>query len=163
MRIEEGAPGGSRQILTWKIGDRLFGMDIGHCREVDKDKKIVAVPHSRKEVAGIVNLRGDVVTVIDLRVLLGDSKPVVADEEMAGDGATSVIIRLKCRNQHVALRADSIYDVINVTRDQFEGTPAHLSEIEARYIQSVAVTAKGLVVILNPDEILRGSSNDGNR
>ncbi len=152
MKIDDSAIVGGRQILTWKIGERLFGMDIGHCREVDKDKVIVAVPHSRKEIAGIVNLRGDVVTVIDLRVLLGGE---VLRED---DDGKSVIIRLKCRNQHVALKADSIYDVLSVTNDQFEGTPAHLSEIEARYIQSVAMTPKGLVVILNPDEILRGAS-----
>ncbi len=152
MKIDDSAIVGGRQILTWKIGERLFGMDIGHCREVDKDKVIVAVPHSRREIAGIVNLRGDVVTVIDLRVLLGGE---VLRED---DDGKSVIIRLKCRNQHVALKADSIYDVLSVTNDQFEGTPAHLSEIEARYIQSVAMTPKGLVVILNPDEILRGAS-----
>ncbi|HPH02126.1 MAG TPA: chemotaxis protein CheW [Spirochaetota bacterium] len=152
MKIDDSTIVGGRQILTWKIGERLFGMDIGHCREVDKDKVIVAVPHSRKEIAGIVNLRGDVVTVIDLRVLLGGEAAKAADDQM------SVIIRLKCRNQHVALKADSIYDVLSVTNDQFEGTPAHLSEIEARYIQSVAMTPKGLVVILNPDEILRGAS-----
>lgn len=152
MKIDDSAIVGGRQILTWKIGERLFGMDIRHCREVDKDKVIVAVPHSRREIAGIVNLRGDVVTVIDLRVLLGGE---VLRED---DDGKSVIIRLKCRNQHVALKADSIYDVLSVTNDQFEGTPAHLSEIEARYIQSVAMTPKGLVVILNPDEILRGAS-----
>jgi purine-binding chemotaxis protein CheW len=152
MKNDKAAIMGERQILTWKIGERLFGMDIGHCREVDKDKMIVAVPHSRKEIAGIVNLRGDVVTVIDLRVLLGGT---VLREDESGK---SVIIRLKCRTQHVALKADSIYDVLSVTEDLFEGTPAHLSEIEARYIQSVAMTTKGLVVILNPDEILKGAA-----
>lgn len=159
MKIDDSAVRGERQILTWKIGERIFGMDIGHCREVEKDKDIVAVPHSRKEIAGIVNLRGEVVTVIDLKVLLGGE---TAEEESAQDAnlpeKKSVIIRLKCRNNHVALKADSIYDVLSVTDEQFEGTPAHLSEIEARYIQSVAMTNKGLVVILNPDEIMRGAS-----
>ena len=136
-----------QQILTWSVGDRLFGIDIAHCREVDKNKNIVHVPHARKQVAGIVNLRGDVVTVIDLRVLLGHEA-----NENAGANA---IIRLKSKNSHVAIKADAIYDVITVTAEQVEGTPAHLNESEIRFIQSVAMTDKVLVVILNPDEILK--------
>ena len=136
-----------QQILTWSVGDRLFGIDIAHCREVDKNKDIVAVPHAKEQIAGIVNLRGDVVTVIDLRVLLGHEK--------RSDEAGNVIIRLKSKTTQIAVKADAIFDVITVSEEQIEGTPAHLSENEVRFISSVAMTEKGLVVILNPDEILK--------
>jgi len=136
-----------QQILTWLIEDRLFGIDIAHCREVDKDKEIVTVPHAKEQIAGIVNLRGDVVTVIDLRVLLGHDKR----ENDSGN----VIIRLKSKTAHIAVKADAISDVINIAGGQIEGTPAHLSENEIRFISSVAMTEKGLAVILNPDEILK--------
>lgn len=135
------------QVLSWTLGGKLFGIDIVNCREVDKDKKVLQVPHSADHIAGIVNLRGDVVTVIDLRKLLG--------YEPAGEKNKNVIIRLKCRGVHVAVMADAIHDVIPVRKDQYETTPANLSEQEERYIQAVAMTDKGLVVILNPDEILK--------
>ena len=137
---------GKRQILAWGSGERLFGVDIKYCREVDKNKEIVHVPHARKQIAGIVNLRGDVVTVIDLGVLLGHEKKTVS-----GD---NVIIRLRSRTGHIALLAEYIHDVVAVAPDQLESIPAHLGENEVRFIQAVAMTTRGLVVILDPDEIL---------
>lgn len=136
----------TRQVLAWKIGDRLFGMDIIHCRDVEKDRKIVPVPHAKAIIAGIVNLRGDVVTVIDLKILLG-GKP-------SGEMDKYVLVRLKSKTQHIAIKADAISDVITIREDQVEAPPAHLSETEIRYISAVAVTDRGLLVILNPDEIL---------
>lgn len=136
-----------RQILAWGIGERLFGVDIKYCREVDKNKDIVHVPHARKQIAGIVNLRGDVVTVVDLGILLGHEQKAATRQ--------NVIIRLRSRTGHIALRADYIHDVVAVAPDQLEDIPAHLGENEVKFIQAVAMTARGLVVILDPDEILK--------
>jgi purine-binding chemotaxis protein CheW len=61
------------QILTWYIGKQLFGMELASCREVVQDRHITTVPYAKENVAGIVNLRGDVVTVLDLGVMLGYS------------------------------------------------------------------------------------------
>lgn len=135
------------QVLTWKAGNFLFGMNIAFCREVEKDKAIVPVPHAAEHLAGIVNLRGEVVTVIDLAVLLGHGR--------CARGERHVIIRLKSRGQHVALMADTISDVIRPAADALEPPPAHLSETELRYITAVSLTDKGLVLVLDPTEILK--------
>lgn len=134
------------QILTWSVDNQLFGTDISQCREVVKNRRVTKVPHAADKIAGIVNLRGEVVTVLELRKLLGYS---------AQKNETDyVIIRLKTGGQQVAIKADMVYDVIDIDRSRFEPPPSNMSEIETRFISSVVVTDKGLVIILNPEEIV---------
>lgn len=151
------------QILTWLIGGQMFGMELGACREVVQDRLITNVPYAQQNVAGIVNLRGDVVTVLDLSVLLGYDKierkkaiPGKESEEV-GEEDAYVIIRVKSDYQQVALKADRIYDIIEIERKKLEPPPAHLSELETRFINGVAMTERGLVVLLNQEELLAAS------
>lgn len=144
------------QILTWLIGEQMFGMELGACREVVQDRQITDVPYAKENVAGIVNLRGDVVTVLDLAVLLGyDRKQENSDDSMEdGEEARCVIIRVKSDISQVALKADRIYDIIEIDRKKLEPPPAHLNELETRYVMGVAMTEKGLVVLLDQHELL---------
>lgn len=137
------------QILSWKIGEQLFGMELPRCREVVQDRLITNVPYSPDNVAGIVNLRGEVVTVLDLSVMLGYESNVLDNQY--------VLIRLKDETQHVAMKADQIYDILEIDKNQLEPAPAHLNELETRFIQGVAMTDRGLVVLLDADELLKGN------
>jgi len=145
------------QILTWLIGKQLFGMELAACREVVQDRRITTVPYAKENVAGIVNLRGDVVTVLDLGVMLGYNK-TDDKEKTAGDQTdTNVIIRLKSDTQQVALKADAIYDIMEIESKSIEPSPAHLNELETRFIDGIAMMEKGLVVILNSSELMKAS------
>lgn len=135
------------QILTWFIGKQLFGMELSQCREVVQDRIITRVPYANQNVAGIVNLRGEVVTVLDLSLMLGYESDV-KDEKY-------VVVRIKSDTEHVAVKADTIYDILEVEYGSMESAPAHLNEMETRYIRGVAMTDKGLVVVLNADELLK--------
>jgi len=146
-KLQEGL---RQQILTWTLGEQYFGMHIDRCREVVRDRQVTKVPYAKDYVAGIVNLRGEVVTVLDLSIMLGYKK----DNEVKD---AYVIIRLKSDTKHVSIKADNISDVLEIDESKIEPTPAHLNEMETRYISSVAMTEKGLVIILNADEILKAS------
>lgn len=137
------------QVLTWLIGQQMFGMKLGDCREVVRDRSITRVPYAGENVAGIVNLRGDVVTVLDLATMLGYEPE---------EGLNKfVIIRLKSNGTQVALKADRIYDVIDIEEGKIEPAPAHLNEMETKYIDGVAMTDKGLIVIVKANELLKAS------
>ncbi len=141
------------QILTWLIGKQLFGMELASCREVVQDRHITTVPYAKENVAGIVNLRGDVVTVLDLGMMLGYAERKTEKKE----DDTHVIIRLKSDTQQVALKADAIYDIMEVESKSLESAPAHLNELETKYIDGIAMMEKGLVVILNAEELMKSS------
>ena len=96
------------QLLTWTIGGQIYGADINYCLEVQKDVSIVQVPHSKNYISGIVNLRGDVVTVLDLLVLLNQKEKASREK--------CVIIRFNNSEKQVAIKADAISDVIELPK-----------------------------------------------
>jgi purine-binding chemotaxis protein CheW len=133
------------QVLTWSVDGKLFGMDVHDCREIVRGKKITNVPHAPETILGIVNLRGEVVTVLDLSRLLG--------YKSSGQNEKPVLIRLKSGNQQISIKADIVYDVIDAKESEFEPPPSNLTDLESRFITSVLLIDKGLAVILNSREI----------
>lgn len=134
------------QVLTWQIGQQTFGMDLSMCREVASLPGIRKVPHSQPYLAGIANLRGEVVTVIDLRVLLG--------YEDHTSKAADTIVRLRHERHNLSILADSISDVIELAEGAIDTKPAGLNERESRFIQGIARAGAQVVVVLSAREIL---------
>ena len=135
------------QILTCQIGEYLFGMDVQGCRETNKNVPIAEVPLARDYIAGIVNLRGDVATVLNLHVLLGfDIKNKDKDEY--------VIIRLRSDKKHIAIKADRVIDVFDIDTRNLEPIPSHLDDIETGYLSAAIKTDQDLVLIIDTESIL---------
>jgi purine-binding chemotaxis protein CheW len=133
------------QLLTWKVNEQLYAADIKYCHEVQTGKVVIDVPHAKEYVAGIVNLRGDVVTVIDLFTLMGQESQNKSDK--------FVLIRLKLNDKQIAVKADNISDVIELPTDKLEPANMHLSENELKYIPYIAYSSGGLIMILNVEEL----------
>lgn len=133
------------KILSWNIDNHTFGVDVDYCFEVQNEKKVVEVPYAREYVAGIVNLRGDIVTVIDLFVLM--------KQRESPDISKKVIIRLKKNDSQIAVLADSVSEVIEISKENLESAEAHLSENELKYIPNIARIGNKLILILNVQEL----------
>lgn len=143
-----------REVLTWKIDGRLYGIDAINCNDVEKKKNILSVPLAKDHIVGIVNVRGDVVTVINLRVLMG----YTADSDEHGKEqvvANKVLVRLASKTASVAILADSADDVVSISDDDIEAIPAHLSDQELKFIDSVVMKDDKLIIILDAEEILK--------
>ncbi len=136
------------QVMTWLLRDQRFGIELTACREVAARSGVRRVPHAPASVAGIMNLRGEVLTLLDLRVLLG--------YEGAASTQGEAIVRLKDDRHSVALMADAISDVIQVAESALETRPAGLTEAEDKYIRAITSTSSGVVVILNVEQLLSG-------
>jgi purine-binding chemotaxis protein CheW len=138
----------NHEFLTWYVGDQIYGLELNRCKEVEKNLHLTPVPNARPYIAGIVNLRGDVVTVIDLRQLL--RKQTIDRPERLQ------IIRLKSAGTQVAVIAEKIDDILSIPEEDLEPAGAHMEEQEAYYIQYVAITKKGPILILNSERLLTG-------
>lgn len=135
------------QILTWIDANTRFGIPLTDCREVSKDLKITHVPHSKDFIAGIVNMRGDTVTVIDLAKLLNYHK--------SNTQLYSSVIRIKSTGSPIGLIAEKIDDILELEEESIQDASRQLGEEEAKYIQKVALTPMGLVLIVNTETILQ--------
>ncbi len=105
----------SAQLATFWLDGDLFGVEVEHVQEVLRSQGITRVPLAPPAVAGLINLRGQVVTAIELRERLG-RKP-------RPEGQEAVVIVVRLHGEAVSLLVDSIADVVDVDLRDFEAPP----------------------------------------
>ncbi len=134
----------SGQFVTFRLDDHLAGVDILKVREVNRVLEITPVQHAPSYVRGLVNLRGQTVTIFDLGVRLGLSPRSITE--------TSHNVILK--REDVGLLVDRIGDVEEADEAKIEPPPANLEGIGAEFVECVVRLEQELVLILSPDRIL---------
>ncbi len=105
----------SGQLATFRLDGDLYGVEVEHVQEVLKSQGLTRVPLAPPAVAGLINLRGQVVTAIELRERLG--RP----PRPAGHDAVVIVVRL--HGEAVSLLVDSIADVVDIDAADFEAPP----------------------------------------
>ncbi len=140
---------GSRLMLvsTLKVGGALFGLDTARIQEVVRVGDITPVRGAASYIVGILNLRGRIVTVIDLGLRLGLSSVEI--------GPASRIAIIDWHGEPVGLLVDLVADVIEVDRDNLEPASSNLRKVDARYIQGVSQAEGRLTTLLNVESILQ--------
>ena len=134
------------ELATFYIGDGMCGMDILRIQEINKHLKMTKVPQAQEYVTGILNLRGEIVTVIDLGIKLGLSSTRISEK------TRNVIVNSK--DEHVGLLVDSIADVVRADTDKIESAPANIGGVKGKYFEGVFKTEKSLIGILDVEEVL---------
>jgi purine-binding chemotaxis protein CheW len=134
------------ELATFYVGDLLVGADIRQVEEINRQMDVTPLPHVPSFVLGVVNLRGNVVTVVDLRTILG----VKASD--TGRRSHNVIIRFE--GERIGLAVDRIADVVHAPVDAIDTLPANFDSIDARFLQGVYAMENELLLILDVQEAL---------
>ncbi|WP_370326407.1 chemotaxis protein CheW [Euzebya sp.] len=137
-------PAGARQLCTFSIDSLFLGVDVLDVQEVIRQHEMTRVPLAPAAVSGLINLRGQIVTAIDLRNRLGLPPKVVNGPE---DMPLNVVVRTA--DGAVSLLVDEISDVIEVGEDRLEPTPPTLSAAGAELIDGVYKLDGQLLLVLN--------------
>jgi len=138
------------EFTTFYVGDLLLGIDIQQAEEINRQLNVTPVPHTPDNVRGVVNLRGEVVTVIDLRKTLGLQPTVI------GANTRNVIIR--SRHERIGLLVDRIADVARANSCDIEPPPSNVNGIDGKFFTGVYKLESELVVILDVETVLAGES-----
>lgn len=149
---------------TFTLDRRLFGQTIPMIREIIKSCAITPVPHAPPHVRGLINLRGQVVTILDLAVRLGmprretddDSHILIlkTDAELASMQSRGEGRGLQTSADVVGFLVDSIGDVVEADDARIEPPSANVTEAEGRFLSGVIQTESGLLVLLNIRSVL---------
>ena len=108
-------PATGGQLATFRLDGDLYGVEVDHVQEVLRSQGLTRVPPTPPAVAGLINLRGQVVTAIELRQRLGrPPRP---------EGTDAVVIVVRLHGEAVSLLVDSIADVVDVDPADFEAPP----------------------------------------
>jgi purine-binding chemotaxis protein CheW len=139
-------------LLTCKLADEVFALDIAKVREVLDFADITRVPRMPEFMRGVINLRGSVVPVVDLRVRFGmprTEKKVdtcVIITEVTLDGAVTVLGAL----------ADSVQEVLDLDPDHIEPPPRIGSRLHTEFITGMGKQGERFIIILDIDKIFSG-------
>ena len=134
------------EYATFYVGDVLLGIPIQEVQEINRNLDLTVVPHGPAAVRGVMNLRGEVVTVIDLRVVFGLSPGEVT--------RSSRNIVLTSGDEQISLLVDRIADVVIAKEDTMESPPGNLSGIEDRFFSGVHRLENELLLIVDVEEVL---------
>src|ERR1700722_8752584 len=139
----------SHQFCTFYLDKIMFGVDLEKVQEVIRYLEITEIPLAPRVVSGLMNLRGQIITGIDLRRRLG-----MADRA-EGDSPMNVVIRNA--DGAVSLQVDEIGDVVEVTEDSFERPPETLQGKVREVILGVHKLEKSLMHVLDTEKVCETS------
>jgi purine-binding chemotaxis protein CheW len=147
------SPAGQTTLLaTFFVRDALCALDAAGVQEVIRLGPVTPVPHAPEEVLGIINLRGKIVTVVDLSLRLGFAKAVA--------GGDSRIFILEDRNEFIGLLVDRMDEVVEVERDQWQPPPANVNWGQARFFLGVCRARGRVITLLDAGQILKQRNDD---
>ena len=135
------------EFSTFYVGGALCGINILNIQEINKHFEITKVPQAPEYIEGILNLRGRIVTIIDLGKKLGLA-PVTKNKDNRN-------IIVNSEDEHIGLLIDSISDVVSAKKDSIESSPSNIGGAKGKYFKGVLKTEKHLIGILDIDEVLK--------
>jgi purine-binding chemotaxis protein CheW len=141
----ESSAGTSNDFVTFEIGQQLFGVPIDDVQDVFKPQRLTPVPLSHPDVAGVLNLRGRIVTMIDCRQHLGLGRT-------SYDGMMAVGVERA--GESYGLLIDKIGDVLSPDAASFEANPVNLDPRWRAVSKGVFRLEKRLLIVLNIATIL---------
>lgn len=144
---------GPLQMACFYVGSALCGIDIGVIQEMNRQMEMTRVPQAASYVLGIMNLRGRIVTIIDLGRKLGLTPSKTTED--------SRVIIVNSRDENIGLLVDRVTDVITTKWEAIEPTPANIKGLKGKYFQGVFQTPKDLVAILDMEEVLADDEHGG--
>lgn len=130
------------QLCTFVVGDLYLGIDVQRVQEVLRQQVVTAVPLAPREIRGLINLRGQIVTAIDLRSRLGLP---------AQDGAAPMNVILRSDDAPVSLLVDEIHDVVDVQDKAIEQPPSTLDAEKRKLVSGVIQLKERLLMVLRPE------------
>lgn len=134
------------QLCTFTVGDLFFGVEVTKIQEVLRAQPMTRIPLSPRMVRGLINLRGQIVTAVDLRACLGFAPRV--------DGEPPMNVVVRGTDGCVSLLVDTIGDVIEVDDGAFEPPPSTMRAAHRHMIGSVCKLPRQLLLVLIPERAL---------
>jgi purine-binding chemotaxis protein CheW len=136
------------QVVSFQLGNEAYGVDISQVQEIIRLVAITRVPRAPGFIEGVINLRGQLVPVIDLRARLG--------MPAADRGKHTRIVVTESGSKRVGIIVDSVSEVASIPIEQVEQTPEMISGAGTEYITGVAKAGERLIILLDLTMVIGG-------
>lgn len=139
------------QWATFKLADELYGINVMQVKEVLRLTEIAPVPGAAPYILGIINLRGNVITVVDTRTLFGLQRTENSDD--------SRIIVIELDDQVIGMLVDSVAEVIYLRQSEVERAPNVGTDESTKFIQGVSYHNDELIILLDLNRMIEEESS----
>ncbi|GAB6098125.1 chemotaxis protein CheW [Halanaerocella petrolearia] len=136
----------TEQMIVFDIGKEKFGIKITRIHEIIRMKEITELPDASEYFAGIINLRGDIISVIDLQRRFGIKEAEVTDD-------TRIIV-VGYEGQDVGLIVDAVSEVVHIDKEEIDDPPQSMVSIKNDYLTGIAKVEEDMINILDLDNLL---------
>lgn len=134
------------QFLTFHLGEELYAVDILRVQEIKGYTAVTRIPNMPAHIKGVLNLRGTIVPIIELRTKFGMTTIDYT--------AFTVIIVVVIRDKVMGLVVDSVSDVLDIERKDIQPSPQFGSKIDVNFINGIGKSGEKLVALLDIDRLL---------
>ena len=134
------------QFLTFTLGTEEYGVEILKVQEIKGYSAITPIPNTPAYVKGVMNLRGAIIPIVDLRAKLAMAETTY--------NQFTVIIVVRVGAKTVGVVVDAVSDVLNIPTKDIQPTPDFGAQVDARFISGLAKASERLVVLLDIDKVL---------
>lgn len=147
MSTESKSDADALLVMSFNLGEAVFGIDARQIQEVARVGGITAVRHAPPDVVGIRNLRGHIVTVMDLRTRLGLGSVAISPE--------SRVLIVEAQGEPIGLLVDRVADTINVDAAAIQPAPSNVNGVQGRNLRGVCRGGGRLVALLELATVLQ--------
>jgi len=144
------------KYLTFNLGREVYGLEILKVREIIGLMDITSVPRTPRHIRGVINLRGKIIPVVDLRVKF-------AMERTPDTEHTCIIVvdfQTEEGSSQIGVLVDSVSEVLDISNEQIEPTPSFGSDVNAGFIRGMAKSTDKVTILLNVENILSAMDFD---
>jgi len=134
------------QVVGFRIGEETFGVRIGSVREIVRVPEITTVPNAQETIEGVINLRGKIIPVVDLRKRFGQVE-ITADKK-------NRILVVELENKLVGLIVNSASEVLKIPPSEIESPGSVFADGESSYVTGVGKLKGRLIILLDISKLL---------
>ena len=136
------------QVITFKLGDETYGINILETRELITypTGEVTPIPGTPEFIVGVINLRGVVIPVMDLRIRFNFSEAIYDDDK--------VIVIVEVEGKQIGLIVDSVSDVAFIVEDQVQSVEHFSSGIDTAYISGIVEARETMLILLDIQQLL---------
>lgn len=138
-----------QKLLTFSLGGEGYGVSILKVKEIIGMLDITPVPRTPEFIKGVINLRGKIIPVMDLRVKFG------MEEQTYNERTCIIVVEIKINGNDrlLGVVVDMVSEVVNITSDQIEPPPEYGTNVEHNFILGIGKIKDRVVIILDIDEV----------
>ena len=135
------------ELILFKLNDETFSFNLLNIKEIIEKPIIIDVPQSEDYIAGMINLRGDVITIFNLKTKIGIEPDSVPEDSM--------VIIVEYQNYRMGVLVDKVQEVKSIDLSGIEDVPTEIAGVSADYLAGVGRIGDKPVLILNIDKIVK--------